>query len=244
LTIVARASNPGSVDKLTRAGADQVVSPYVLSGHRMAFLAQHPAVVDFLDLVGIAPDLKLEEIKVRPGSALDGATTGAACAAHRGATILAVKRPGVEPVAFPGPDVRLEAEDLVVGSTAARLGTVRLYIGTVRLYIGRSRDFVVARSCGTVTARFGYPEMVARVRASRMPDRFLVLAATARGCGPRATPRVLLPEPGGVAAASARSASGARHRRAGSAGVVVVEAAGVVELVGAAAAALGRTAPM
>jgi voltage-gated potassium channel len=114
LTIVARASNPGSVDKLTRAGADQVVSPYVLSGHRMAFLAQHPAVVDFLDLVGIAPDLKLEEIKVRPGSALDGATTGAACAAHRGATILAVKRPGVEPVAFPGPDVRLEAEDLVV----------------------------------------------------------------------------------------------------------------------------------
>jgi len=114
LTIVARAANPDSVDKLTRAGADQVVSPYVLSGHRMAFLAQHPAVVDFLDLVRIAPDLKLEEMVVRPGSALDGATTGAASAAHRGATILAVKRPGAEPIAFPEPDVRLAAGDLVV----------------------------------------------------------------------------------------------------------------------------------
>jgi voltage-gated potassium channel Kch len=41
LTIVARASNPESVDKLHRAGADQVVSPYDLSGSRMAVLARH-----------------------------------------------------------------------------------------------------------------------------------------------------------------------------------------------------------
>jgi hypothetical protein len=79
-----------------------------------------------------------------------------------------------------------------------------------------------------------------------MPDRFLVLAATVGGCGPRATPRVLLPEPGGVAAASVPSAS--EHTPAagpGQRGVVVVDAAGVVEVVAAAsAAALGRTAPM
>jgi voltage-gated potassium channel len=62
LVIAARASNPTSVDTLVRAGADQVVSPYLLSGRRMAFLAQHPAVVDFLDLMSIVPDLRLEQI--------------------------------------------------------------------------------------------------------------------------------------------------------------------------------------
>ena len=43
LTIVARASDPESVSKLTRVGADSVVSPYTLSGQRMALdsLAAH-----------------------------------------------------------------------------------------------------------------------------------------------------------------------------------------------------------
>jgi hypothetical protein len=34
----------------------------------MAFRAQHPAVVDFLDLMSIVPDLRLEQIVVQPGS--------------------------------------------------------------------------------------------------------------------------------------------------------------------------------
>ena len=36
LVVVARAADPGSVSKLTRVGVDHVVSPYILSGHRMA----------------------------------------------------------------------------------------------------------------------------------------------------------------------------------------------------------------
>ncbi|HZD71845.1 MAG TPA: potassium channel protein [Actinomycetes bacterium] len=114
LVIVARASNPASVDKLVRAGADQVVSPYALSGRRMAFLAQHPAVVDFLDLMSIAPDLRLEQILVRPGSVLDGTTVGEASTVHGNATILAVKPVTGQPIAYPRPDVRLAAGDRVV----------------------------------------------------------------------------------------------------------------------------------
>ncbi len=114
LVIVARASEPTSVDKLLRAGADQVVSPYALSGRRMAFLAQHPAVVDFLDLMSIVPDMRLEQIVVRAGSALDGATVGQASAAHGAATILAVRQASGEPLAFPAPDVRLAEGDRVV----------------------------------------------------------------------------------------------------------------------------------
>jgi voltage-gated potassium channel len=36
LVVVARAADPGSVSKLTRVGVDHVVSPYALTGHRMA----------------------------------------------------------------------------------------------------------------------------------------------------------------------------------------------------------------
>ena len=105
LVIVARASDPASVDTLVRAGADRVVSPSLLSGRRMAFLAQHPAVVDFLDLMSIVPDLRLEQILVQPGSILDG-------------TILAIRRAsGI--ARLPGPEV-----DLAVGDRVAMLGSL------------------------------------------------------------------------------------------------------------------------
>jgi voltage-gated potassium channel len=42
LVIVARASNPTSIDTLVRAGADQVVSPYLLSGGGRRFWPSTP----------------------------------------------------------------------------------------------------------------------------------------------------------------------------------------------------------
>jgi len=114
LVIVARASDPASIDTLLRAGANQVVSPYLLSGRRMAFLAQHPAVVDFLDLMSIVPDLRLEQILVRAGSVLDGTTVAAASAAYRDATVLAIRRASGEPIAYPGPEIGLAEGDRVV----------------------------------------------------------------------------------------------------------------------------------
>jgi voltage-gated potassium channel len=114
LRIVARASDASSVDILERAGADQVVSPYLLSARRMAYLAQHPAVVDFLDLMNVIPDLRLEQIVVRPGSVLDGMAVRDALAEFRDANILAVRRASGEPIAFPDPDTKLTAGDSVV----------------------------------------------------------------------------------------------------------------------------------
>lgn len=120
LSIVARASAFESVDQLQRAGADRVVSPYVLSGQRMASLALQPSVVEFFDMVTVAPDLRLEEIVVRPGSPLDGQTVGGVCATRDQMTILAVKKTGAELVASPDNDLGLGAGDLVVA-----LGPVR-----------------------------------------------------------------------------------------------------------------------
>ncbi|MBI4838114.1 MAG: potassium channel family protein [Nitrospirae bacterium] len=49
LTIVARAGEEGSEQKLLRAGADRVVSPYHIGGLRIAHTVVKPAVVDFIE---------------------------------------------------------------------------------------------------------------------------------------------------------------------------------------------------
>jgi voltage-gated potassium channel len=114
LTIVARAADRGTVDKLERAGADRVVSPYTFSGRHMAQLAMRPAIVDFIDMVDIAPDLLLEEIQVRRGAPLHGTTIGQAAAAQPDVTFLALRKRGAETITQPDHGVTLEEGDLVV----------------------------------------------------------------------------------------------------------------------------------
>jgi voltage-gated potassium channel len=64
LTIVARASGEEAEQKLRRAGARRVVSPYKSSGSEMARLALHPQVAGVVD---VAPEYRMEEIEVTPG---------------------------------------------------------------------------------------------------------------------------------------------------------------------------------
>ncbi|MDI6857294.1 MAG: potassium channel family protein, partial [Dehalococcoidia bacterium] len=53
MLVVARAGQPQNQEKLRRAGADRVISPYLIGGRRMALSALQPLVVDFVDtLVG------------------------------------------------------------------------------------------------------------------------------------------------------------------------------------------------
>lgn len=73
--IVARASEPKSPERLYRAGADRVISPYVSSGRHMAMLALRPRVVDYLEITGRdETPLRLEELLVEEGSPLIGKT--------------------------------------------------------------------------------------------------------------------------------------------------------------------------
>ena len=73
--IVARASEADSPERLMRAGANRVISPYRSSGRQMAHLVLRPTVVDSLDLLG----KRLEEVVVESGSELAGLTLGEAC---------------------------------------------------------------------------------------------------------------------------------------------------------------------
>lgn len=74
LNIVSRAASPESVQKLIRAGANRVVSPYYLGGFRIAQSLLSPTVLDFLETIVHDKDmeLRLDEAEIALGSPLDG----------------------------------------------------------------------------------------------------------------------------------------------------------------------------
>ena len=76
LLIVARAGEEGSEQKLLRAGADKVISPYHIGGLRIAHTVLKPAVVDFIEFATKSGniDLQMEEISIKEGSGLVGLT--------------------------------------------------------------------------------------------------------------------------------------------------------------------------
>ncbi len=60
LYIIARSIREDNEDKLRRAGANRVMSPYTTGGRRMAFAALRPHVVEFLDATVHADNLMFE----------------------------------------------------------------------------------------------------------------------------------------------------------------------------------------
>lgn len=110
--IVSRAAQPESADRLRRAGATRVVSPYTTSGRRMALLALRPSVVDFFEIAGRgSAEVRLEELVIGEGSELIGRSLSNACGA---AVPLLVRRAGGELLANPAGTISLQAGDTVV----------------------------------------------------------------------------------------------------------------------------------
>jgi voltage-gated potassium channel len=73
LHIVARAAEEQAEAKLIRAGANRVVAPTLIGGHRMAVALSKPAVGDFIDSITANNlDLAFEQLEVSPKSKLVG----------------------------------------------------------------------------------------------------------------------------------------------------------------------------
>jgi len=73
LHIVARAAEEQAEAKLIRAGANRVVAPTIIGGHRMAVALTKPAVGDFIDSITANNlDLGFEQLEVEPVSPLVG----------------------------------------------------------------------------------------------------------------------------------------------------------------------------
>lgn len=76
LNIVARSATEETIKKLVRAGANKVISPYFLGGHRIAQAIMRPTVLDFLENIiqNKEMDLSLDEKPISPRSKLVGTT--------------------------------------------------------------------------------------------------------------------------------------------------------------------------
>lgn len=106
--IVARASEEHAEKKLRRAGADRIVSPYKASGTEMARLALHPQVAGQVE---VAPEYRMEEIEVTPGTEGAGQTVGDV----RGSTIIvALRRPDGSVQTQPPAEAVLAPGDVLV----------------------------------------------------------------------------------------------------------------------------------
>ena len=116
LYLISRAGRPESIRRLQLAGADRVISPYQMAGHRMAELAVRPALVDVLDSLrhGMS-EFAVEEMLAKKGIAAMGKTLGETGLLDPGAAkLLAIRRPDGALHVNPGPDLRLEEGDLLI----------------------------------------------------------------------------------------------------------------------------------
>lgn len=122
LVIVARARTTASAEKLIMAGATHAVNPQRIGGRRLAVFALQPDVAEFLDVVMHEEnlDFRIQQVRVEPGSTLDGRALAALGLPGRtGALVLAVREAAGRPLrSNPAPSTVLHA-----GAVLIALGT-------------------------------------------------------------------------------------------------------------------------
>lgn len=116
LLIVARAALPEAEKKLQRAGADEVISPYVVGAHRISLSLLRPGVANFLTALVYDKDIETEltEHLIGADSPLAGKTLEEAGMAHEREVLpLAILRGG-KPIFSPLPDTILQIGDTLI----------------------------------------------------------------------------------------------------------------------------------
>lgn len=117
LFIVARVESEDAENKLRRAGADRVVSPYQIGAAHIVQTALRPAVVDFVELATSSGHLELsmEQVRVHERSSLDGRTlVDAGIRQKFGVIVVAIKRSSGGMDFNPAPEAVLHAGDELV----------------------------------------------------------------------------------------------------------------------------------
>jgi voltage-gated potassium channel len=118
LMVISRAEDEAAEVKLRRVGANHVVSPYLIGGHRVAQAILRPTVVSFLDqaMRHGADDYIIEEVTVGPKSPLSGKSLKETDLGQRfGVVVISLKKPSGETVYNPqGPTIIEPGGTLVV----------------------------------------------------------------------------------------------------------------------------------
>jgi len=116
LTVVTRASEEDSEEKLRRAGADTVFSPYSIAGHRLAQALVRPHVVQLLDFAGqaIGLDVTMEQLRVEADAKLPSRRLGDLAPRESRLIVLAVGKPDGGMIFNPPADMEVSAGDVLI----------------------------------------------------------------------------------------------------------------------------------
>ena len=133
---ISRASNEEALQKLQRAGADAVVSPYITGGKRLAAAALRPQVMDFVDgiLTGTDRSFYMEEFLLDEKSCpyVGETLREARLRVQSGALVLAIRRADGSLVAGPTGDTLLISGDvLICMGTAEQLRQLNQILGPI-----------------------------------------------------------------------------------------------------------------
>jgi voltage-gated potassium channel len=128
LYIIARANQAINAEKLRRAGANRVVSPYEIGGKHMANIVIRPHVTDFFDVVTLSggEEIWVEEQTLGPNSTIiDQSVVEADVRRKTGVTLVAIYRPRRDVNIVPDAATRLEIGDkLIVLGTRDQLAAL------------------------------------------------------------------------------------------------------------------------
>jgi len=116
LRIVARAAEEQAEAKLLRAGANHVIAPTIIGGHRMAVALTKPAVSEFMDSI-TANELGLgfEQVEVDASSSLVGKDLRATpIRAELDVVIVSIRRQSGEILFNPAAGTTVEAGDILI----------------------------------------------------------------------------------------------------------------------------------
>jgi voltage-gated potassium channel len=114
--IVARAAEESAETKLIRAGANRVVAPTIIGGHRMAMALTKPAVGDFLDSVTANHlELGFEQLEVESISPLlHRKLSETIIRSELNIVIVSIRRNNGEIIFNPDGETRIEAGDMLI----------------------------------------------------------------------------------------------------------------------------------
>jgi voltage-gated potassium channel len=117
LTVVTRASEEEAGEKLRRAGADTVLTPFSMAGRQLADVLLRPQVVEFMDFArsNIGTEVVMEQVRVTPRTEVTPKTFGELLELRRsGVIVLAIRKQSGETTFNPPPEFAISAGDVLI----------------------------------------------------------------------------------------------------------------------------------
>jgi voltage-gated potassium channel len=134
LTVVTRAAEEDAEEKLRRAGADTVLSPYSIAGQRLAQALLRPQVVQLLDFAGqsVGLDVTMEQMRVAANPAAAGRRLGDLVPPAAPLMVLAIGKSDGNMIFHPPAEMEVCAGDvlIVMGEQPSLRNMEKLLTGT------------------------------------------------------------------------------------------------------------------